>query len=144
MVDGDLVPGGGGIGLVHLDGICELELALLSELEDGDGSELLGDGPEAELGFARVGDVPFGVGEAIALAQQGLAVLGDEDDTAELTVADPALDVAVGLGGEVLGAGERSDTREPQEAEHTRRYDWRRDLFEELIVLQGRRTRNGE
>ncbi len=56
VVDGDLLPGLGGIGQVLADGVLDLELASLFEQQDAGGGELLGQGAEAELHRGSVGE----------------------------------------------------------------------------------------
>ena len=78
---------------VLADRILDLELAPLLEDEDRHRRELLGDRPQAELGLRRVGDLVLGVGEAVALAEEGLAVLRDEDRAAEVVHLDAGVHV---------------------------------------------------
>ena len=60
-------------------GAVQPELAFLCQLQDQHRGELLGDRTDAELGVGGVGDAPLGVGQAVGLAVDHPAVIGDED-----------------------------------------------------------------
>jgi hypothetical protein len=47
----------------------EVDLLFLDELHDQHGRELLGHGPDSELGVGRVTDVPFPVGQSESLPE---------------------------------------------------------------------------
>ena len=57
--DGDLVPGGGRIRHKLLHRIICFQLAAFFQQQDRGCRELLGDGPQPELGGGRVGNVPL-------------------------------------------------------------------------------------
>jgi hypothetical protein len=83
VLDRHLRPRRWRIGVVFRDRIVDRQLALVDQLQDRRGGELLGDGAEAELGVGGVGDIPFAVGRAEALAPDRRAVLGHQDRAAE-------------------------------------------------------------
>src|SRR5690242_13232764 len=90
--DGDLVPGGGSVRHVLLDGIVNLEFATLFQKKDGGGGELLGDGADAELGSWRVRDLPFQVGEAVTLVEKHFAVARYEHGAHKFVIGNVRLD----------------------------------------------------
>src|SRR5205823_11735888 len=53
--------------------------------------ELLRQRAQAEFGLRRIGNVPFKVGGSIALVQENLAILGDQDRSHELFAIDVRL-----------------------------------------------------
>ncbi len=83
MPDRDLGPGCGRIGVIGRNRIVELELALLGELQNRGGGELLGDRADAKLGVERIRYIPLAVGEAIGLLENDFAVFGNEDGATE-------------------------------------------------------------
>ena len=89
--DGDLVPRGGSIRQILLDWIVHTELAALFEQEDRRRGELLGDGPEPEFRVRRIGNIPFEIGEAVALAEEDLGTARHEHSSHERVVGDVGL-----------------------------------------------------
>ena len=71
-MDGDRLPRIGTRRHVLTDRILHLQLALLLQLHHRHRGELLRDRAETELRARRIGDIPFGVGRAVALATIGL------------------------------------------------------------------------
>ena len=85
LVDRDL--GGdlpvGVVGEVRAEGRRELDLAGLDQLQDRDRREHLVHRPDPKARLDRVRDLPLAVGEPVGLAEQHLAVLGDQHRAAE-------------------------------------------------------------
>src|SRR4051794_4842261 len=77
-MEGDrrLLSGEGAKGLAER--VLDLELAPRFELEDGGGGELLGDRGDVEDRARGIGSAMRPVGEAVALVEDDLPVLGDQ------------------------------------------------------------------
>ncbi len=102
LVEGDGLLVGGRVGEELADGVSSLELALHFELEDGGGSELLGDGADGDDAVRGHGRAVLAVGETVAFVEQDLVTLGDEGHAGEAEARE-AREVIVELG--VLGEG---------------------------------------
>lgn len=86
------VPGGRRIRQPGLHRRVEIDQTALAQDHDGDSGELLADRGQAELGVARVRNVPFAVGQAIAPVQQDLAVARHQHRTRELILVGRGAD----------------------------------------------------
>ena len=114
-MDGD---GGGDVrvgvvGEVVADRCGEFDLAGLDELEDGDRGDHLVHRPDAEAGLERVRDRAVAVGQSDGVAEQHLAVSGDQHGAAEAVrcglLAQQRFDVGEGGRGDGQLGGERGD-----------------------------------
>ena len=124
MAHRHLIPGRGRIRQIALHRRIQIHQPALVQQQDGDRRELFGERAQAEPGVARIGDVPFAIGQAIAPVQQDFAVPGDQHRSGKLIrLAGGADDLVhprdVLRQGRADRDGQRHERRESQNAAAT-------------------------
>ena len=107
VMDGYRLPARRTIRHVFADRILQTQFATLLQKHDRDGREHFGDRPNAKLCLRRVRHLEFQVGHSVAVAHEDLAVLRNQNRSAEPTSFDQGIHVLADFWRDVGAHGAR-------------------------------------